>query len=82
MIKLGSKVKDQISGFTGIATARTEYLHGCARVVVDPQELHEGKPIDGRYFDEQQLEVVEEDVLERGDTRPGGPKGTTPPPRS
>ena len=29
------------------------------------------------------FEVLEEDVLERGDTRPGGPKGTTPPsPRS
>jgi len=27
-IKLGWKVRDTITGFTGIATARYEYLHG------------------------------------------------------
>ena len=68
MIKLGSRVKDKISGFTGIATARTEYIYGCARVVVDSEETdNDGKVKDGKYFDEQQLEVVEENVITKKD---------------
>jgi hypothetical protein len=32
MVKLGDKVKDVISGATGIVTSRTEYVTGCVRV--------------------------------------------------
>jgi hypothetical protein len=56
MVKLGTKVKDSITGFEGIATSRTEYLYGCVRVCVEPQGLHDGKPIDPMFFDEQRLE--------------------------
>jgi len=58
-IKLGSKVRDNITGFEGIAIARTEWLHGCARVTIQPQGLHDGKPIESHTFDEQQVELVE-----------------------
>lgn len=76
MIKLGSRVKDMVSGFTGIATARTEYINGCARVVVDPENLDkDGKLIEGRYFDEPQLEVLEEGAVKIGVQDPGGPHG-------
>ena len=77
MIKLGSKVRDNITGFTGIATARTEWLHGCARVTVQPQALHDGKPIDPFTFDEEQMEVVEElpvQVSPDSSATVGGPK--------
>ena len=57
MVKLGTVVTDKITGFTGVATSRTEYLYGCVRVYVEPKEMHEGKPIDGMVFDEQRLEA-------------------------
>jgi hypothetical protein len=59
MIKLGDKVRDTISGFEGIATGRTTWLHGCERIGVQPQALHDGKPVENAWFDINQLEVVE-----------------------
>lgn len=35
MVKLGSTVRDTVTGFTGKVTARCEYLHGPARVHVE-----------------------------------------------
>jgi hypothetical protein len=55
MIELGTRVKDSITGFSGVATARTEYLYGCVRVAVEPTELKDGKPIESVWFDEQRL---------------------------
>ena len=50
MIELGEKVKDTITGFTGIATARTDYLYGCIRVEVEPAARRlEGGKNNGRY---------------------------------
>ena len=36
-IKLGQEVRDRVTGFKGIATARTTYLQGCDRISVQPQ---------------------------------------------
>ncbi len=33
-IKLGQEVRDNITGFQGVATARTLWLHGCERILV------------------------------------------------
>lgn len=60
MIQLGSKVRDNITGFTGIATSRTCYLHGCVHIGITPTELKDGKPIEPQWFDEQRVEIVEE----------------------
>lgn len=73
MITLGTKVKDRITGFEGIATSRTEFLYGCVRVYVEPESLHDGKPIEGQYFDEQRLE-------DQPTATTGGP-GDAPAPR-
>ena len=35
MIQLGSRVRDIHTGFTGIAVARTEYLHSSAKILVE-----------------------------------------------
>lgn len=59
-LELGTKVKDKVTGLTGIITTRTEFLHGCVRVGVQPQELKDGKPVDPVSFDEPQLEVLAE----------------------
>jgi hypothetical protein len=65
-------VTDSITGFSGIAICRTEYLHGCIRIGVQPTELHEGKPIEAVYFDEQQL-------TEASQAKAGGPHDAPPP---
>lgn len=82
-IKLGSKVRDSITGFTGIATSRTEYLHGCVHVGVTPTELKDGKPIDPQWFDEQRVELLEEKkpvVSKASSATSGGPNDHPPAP--
>lgn len=81
-VNLGDRVRDKISGFQGIVTGRTEYLNGCARVVIEPEELHDGQIIESRYFDEQQIQVIEAGVIARGDMTTGGPRVNTPPPKT
>lgn len=60
MIKLGSKVRDTITGLTGIAVVRSEWLWGCVRIGVQARELKDGKPVEETWFDENRLEVVKE----------------------
>jgi hypothetical protein len=73
-VKLGDKVKDRITGFTGIATGRHEYLTGCTRITIEPQELKDGKPVASEWFDVQRVEVLKAGAvkLDNGIT-PGGP---------
>jgi hypothetical protein len=59
MIRLGSKVKDVVSGFEGITTGRAEYLTGCAQYLVAPPGLDkDGKLKDAHWFDEGKLVVT------------------------
>lgn len=63
--ELGDKVKDRITGMTGIVISRSEHLFGCERYWIEPQELKDGKPVDGRWFDQDSLELVEAGVIKR-----------------
>jgi len=56
--ELGKKGKDKITGFEGILTARCEFLTGCNRYCIQPTELKDGRPIDSIYFDEAQIEII------------------------
>ena len=58
-LKLGDKARDTISGFTGIIVAITDWLNGCRRITIAPQELKDGKRIDSDTFDCEQIERVE-----------------------
>jgi hypothetical protein len=73
-IELGDEVKDIVSGFTGIATARTEFLNGCVRISIDPPVDKDGKPVDGKWFDVEQVEVMQRAKVQ---PRPATPKATT-----
>ena len=76
-IKLGSKVRDNLTGFTGIATGRSEFQYGCARVLIEPQELKDGKPVEGQWFDEQRVELVQQKapvVSAASSAKTGGPQ--------
>lgn len=63
-IDLGDVARDKITGFTGVVVCRSKWLHGCERLVLQPRELKDGKPIESAAFDEPQLELVERAALE------------------
>jgi hypothetical protein len=61
MIQLGTCVRDILTGLTGVAVARTEWLYGCTRIAIEPIDLKkDGKPSDSVWFDEQRVEKCED----------------------
>lgn len=58
-IQLGSKVKDRITGFTGIAYKRCTFLYDTPTIAVIAQELASSKPVEEQWFCEPRLEVIE-----------------------
>jgi len=73
----GDSVKDSITGFYGLIIGRTQWLHNCNTYCVKSRELKDGKPMDAQWFDEPQLELIEEKVMEeKNDT--GGPCMSVP----
>ncbi len=75
-MKLGTRVRDSITGLEGVAIARTEWLYGCVRIGVQPTELRDGKPAEQVWFDEAQLEPIAFQ-----EPPPQSPSGTTGGPR-
>jgi hypothetical protein len=59
-IKLGSKVRDVISGFMGIAAARAEYLHNQDSIGIRGTELKDGKPLETVFMDSTYIEFIED----------------------
>lgn len=78
MIELGSKCRDKLTGFAGIAVARTQWLYGCERYTIQPEKLDkDGKVLDTVTFDEPQLEVVgapSAKAQRKAASEPGGPR--------
>lgn len=69
-IELGDRVRDKITGFTGIVIGITDWIHGCRRPIVQGESLDsDGKLVPSESFDEPQLQVVSRAVLTP--TRPG-----------
>ena len=60
MVKLGSRVKDWITGFQGIAIGRVEYLYGCSQILIIPETLKEDNVRESKWFDEQRVLLIEE----------------------
>lgn len=65
MTNLGDRVRDKITDYEGIAVARATYLHGCVRILVQAQavEKDKGVPVEAVWFDEGQLDVLEEGAI-------------------
>lgn len=70
----GDEVKDSITGFKGVVVARTEWLNGCIRYVIQSRKRSkEGKPVDDT-IDEQQLSLLHPPKpVKIKKERPGGP---------
>lgn len=64
-IELGSEVKSDVSGFTGIVTSRAEHLNGCNRYWVAPKVGKDGKMPDGSWIDEPELIAIKEPKVKR-----------------
>ncbi len=65
MLDLGDKVKDRITGFTGIAVGKTDWIYGCTRIGVQPEMDKEGKLQEVQWFDILSLDVVEKNAINR-----------------
>lgn len=57
-IALGSKVKDCVSGFAGVVTARCEYAWGNTRIEVQSTALNAEGRCPSEWIDEARLEIV------------------------
>ena len=79
-ILIGDTVEDTITGLKGVVIARTEWLHGCVRMVIQPRELKDGKPVDTACVDEPQLKIITEGPRHAKpiSKHPGGPNPSTP----
>ncbi len=74
-INLGDKVKDTVTGFTGIAIGETLWLNGCTRFVVQPEGVNkDGKVFETESIDENQLVVLKAKKVKEGQHETGGPR--------
>lgn len=81
-IKLGSKVKDKITGFEGLAVAKTTWASGNVTIGIEPTTLHEGKPIEAHSFEQQRVELIEEKappISKQNSAVSGGPQNDPSP---
>lgn len=58
-IKLGSTVKCTITGFVGVAVARTTFINGCVQYNVVPKAGKDGKFPEEMNIDEGSLEIID-----------------------
>ena len=72
LIPLGSKVRCNMSGFEGIVFSSSLFLNGCRRIGVAHQTTKDNK-IENNWFDEAQLEIIQESVIPEGQRNTGGP---------
>jgi len=70
--KCGDQVEDTITKFRGVVVCQSHYLTGCNRYAVQSRDLHDGKPQDWVYFDEDALIKSDENIGMRLQQR-GGP---------
>jgi hypothetical protein len=78
-IKLGETYTDTITGFSGVATARYEFLYGCVRVQLEGRSGDSGDPKE-LVFDEQRLVVgaLPTGATPRPTATSGGPRSGPP----
>lgn len=58
-IPLGSKVKDRLTGFSGVLTGRSEFLYAGDTVLVQSEEILDGKPGPSVWFDASRIKRAE-----------------------
>lgn len=60
---LGTRMRDRVTSFEGIAVAKVIFLNGCVQFSLKPDRLDkDGKTMEANTIDSQQLEVVNEGI--------------------
>ena len=83
-IKLGDEVKDEVSGFQGIAISEHKYLEGCNRIGVQPPVNEKGELPNAHTFDGPTLTIIKKQVVKPSEAnkppskRKGGPEKHMP----
>jgi len=54
---LGLKVKDKVTGYTGVVASIGFDLYGCVQAIVNPGMDKDGKLQDSQWFDVNRLEI-------------------------
>jgi hypothetical protein len=81
VIENGDRVKDRVTGFEGVVTGVGEYITGCRQCLVQPS-ARDGKYEDGRWLDDDRLELLQEAFVTMPNrTRDGGPQSNAAPVR-
>lgn len=62
MLNLRDRVKDQITGFSGVVTGRCEYITGCTQLLVQPPVKDNGDFVESRWVDEDRLALAGEPI--------------------
>jgi hypothetical protein len=57
---LGKTAKDRVTGFQGVVSSVSFDLYGCLQAAISPPLDKDGKYVDGRWFDVNRLEIVDE----------------------
>lgn len=57
--ELGSKARDQVTGYEGIIVSRAQHLHQCRRYGVQSEGLSKGVPFKALTVDESAVELLE-----------------------
>jgi len=79
-IELGSKVKDTISGFTGVAIGYCTYISGKDEYGVTPK-AKDGKEAETAWFHSKHVEEIKPKVIKKEEVqgkRKGGPRSCAP----
>lgn len=59
-VNMAKKVRDTITGFSGVVVGHVEYISGCNQSLVQPPVKTDGEYVEGRYIDDDRLSVIEE----------------------
>lgn len=77
-VELGESYRDTVTGFTGIATARVEFLNGCVRYTLEAGGEKPNDEPKELVFDEQRLVEAKTDQAPEPTAKRGGSRPTPP----
>ncbi len=59
---MGKLVEDRITKFQGLVTGAAQYITGCDQYLVQPECKKDGTYVDGKWFDDSRLKVLDDSV--------------------
>lgn len=62
MLKLGTPVRDKITGFKGVLVGHVDYISGCSQGLVSPKVAKDGSFKESNWFDDQRIITLEQEA--------------------